>query len=798
METHATKQMPTPILSDDPAQLPERPPLPREGLVRALVLVGAALLLIPNAGSFGLWDCWETHYGEVARYMFETGDLLSPWWGYKEQIGDEPATGEWFFSKPVLIMYGEILFMKLIGLSEWAIRLPWAILGTLGVFFTYVFVARLFGRTAGLLAAGVLLTSPLWFFLSRQAITDMPFVGTMTIGLLFFLDAYFGPKHTLSNRAFFGWLLATMTLFLLITVPQFVMLALDLEPESGYENVSGALRTWLIFQKTGLYHALAYSLATVVLLGAIAASMAREYRQGSLLSDASKDKWARRFALWNAYMFLGLATLGKGLLGFMLPGAILALYLLLTSEWRALRRIEIIRGSTFMCLVMLPWYLGMLAKHGNAFYARFFVHDHFNRLGAGVHQIDTGTFEHFIKWLSVGMWPWIGFVPLVILGIIRLRIRDGEPTDKAKLFLYIWSFFAYVVFTMSATKFHHYIFPALPPLAILIGLHLKDFLAEKGLLGRLLPLLASGIVVAVGLWIHTDPQAFRNMFTYQYDRQFPEHLPIDPDAPVASGATKTWRESTFYDFTNPFIKRLLTLPALEYETFTLAVMIVSAVAAALMFFLGLLRRLALSAFWIASAGLLFWCLNYYMPMISPSWSQKYLFEDYYKRCTPAQNPSWIEDAYTPIVSRLGLGFIADYFGSRGKRVCDEDVVAWLITWRGETFYTASEIKPLMKASQLGPYLETMNRGRPFFALTQAGRYSSLKTYLDRETSNLRNKGVPEFQNIRSWEVTLLNAESQYFNMVKATPIMKEEETRPEPAEEKPELPEQRVDSPPSM
>ena len=135
-----------PILASDFHSILPRQPDRHEWKVRAAVLLFAAAVLIPMAGSFGLWDCWETHYGEVARYMHETGDLLSPWWGYKDQIGSEPKTGEWFFSKPILIMYGEILAMKLIGLGDWAIRIPWALLGTLGVFCAYLVMSRAFSR----------------------------------------------------------------------------------------------------------------------------------------------------------------------------------------------------------------------------------------------------------------------------------------------------------------------------------------------------------------------------------------------------------------------------------------------------------------------------------------------------------------------------------------------------------------------------------------------------------------------------------------------------------------------------
>ena len=794
----ARETMAAPPLLCEFSNIPARHPAPRENWVRALVLLAAAAILIPNAGAFGLWDCWETHYGEVARYMNEKGDFLSPWWGYTEQIGSEPKTGEWFFSKPVLIMYGEILAMKLIGLCDWAIRVPWAILGVLGVFFTYVTFERIFSRRTGLIAAGLQLTSPLYFFLSRQAITDMPFVGTMTIGLLFFCNAYFSPRFEPSNRRFIAYGLLALGLFLLTAVPQFVIIALDLEPDGTYENFTPLVRAWLIFQKTGLFHAIIYFIATGVLLALILVPMWREYRAGTLFSPERKDLWSRRFSLWVAYTFLGYATLGKGLLGFMLPGAILFLYLLLSGEWRAIRRLEVLRGIMMLCLTMLPWYLGMFAKHGNAFYTRFLVHDHFNRLGAGVHQIDTGTFEHFLKWLSIGTFPWIAFLPLLVVGIARMRLRDGSPHSRMKLFLYVWAFFAYCLFTLSATKFHHYIFPAVPPFALLVALHVEELLEQRGYLPRLIALAAIPIFLGVGLWVRTDVQAFRNMFTYKYDRQLPEYPPTDPDGPVAAGSKKTWAESTFYEYTNPLIKELLPMEPLQYENFVTGYLVVGAAALALMAFARRVRKVGLGSLFGASVALCLWCLNWYMPMLSPSWSQKYLFEDYYKRCTPVENPPEVEEAFTPILSRMGLSFIPEYFGSTGKRVCKEDVVAWLITWRGETYYTASEIKPLMKASQLGAYLETLNKGRPFFALTQAGRGSGLKSSLDRETERLRKAGNPDFVGIKSWDVVTLNEESAYFAMVKATPVT-ETVTPPPSAEDVDEgVVEKGADTPPAM
>jgi hypothetical protein len=214
----------------------------------------------------------------------------------------------------------------------------------------------------------------------------------------------------------------------------------------------------------------------------------------------------------------------------------------------------------------------------------------------------------------------------------------------------------------------------------------------------------------------------------------------------------------------------------------------------------MLRRWSFAGLWASGVVLLLWCLNWYMPMMTPSWSVKYLFEDYFDRCELVEQDDWVKDAYTPVLSKIGLGAIPEYLGSTGKRVCKEDVIAWLITWRGETYYSYSEIKPLMKANQLGPYMETINRGQTFFALTQGGRSTGLKSALDKETERLRKKGLPEFVGIKSWDVVRLNEENFYFNMVKATPITVEEAAiKPPPTEERDEaIPEKTNDSPPAM
>jgi 4-amino-4-deoxy-L-arabinose transferase-like glycosyltransferase len=61
--------------------------------------------------------------------------------------------------------------------------------------------------------------------------------------------------------------------------------------------------------------------------------------------------------LYAGYLVLGLAVLAKGLIGFALPGLIFLLYFLVTWDWRLLKRFRVVRGGLLALLVAAPWYL---------------------------------------------------------------------------------------------------------------------------------------------------------------------------------------------------------------------------------------------------------------------------------------------------------------------------------------------------------------------------------------------------------------------------------------------------------
>ena len=127
-------------------------------------------------GNRALWHPDEGRYGEIPREMVETGDYVTP-----------RLNGVKYFEKPALFYWMQAGSIKLFGVNEWALRLWPALLGLLGCLAVYGAGCKLFGRRAGLIAAIVLATSPLYYLLARIITLDMAVSVFLSGALLSFL-----------------------------------------------------------------------------------------------------------------------------------------------------------------------------------------------------------------------------------------------------------------------------------------------------------------------------------------------------------------------------------------------------------------------------------------------------------------------------------------------------------------------------------------------------------------------------------------------------------------------------------
>jgi 4-amino-4-deoxy-L-arabinose transferase-like glycosyltransferase len=121
----------------------------------------------------GLVGADEPRYAQVAREMLQRHDWVTP-----------VLFGQPWLEKPPLYYWCAMLAYRVTGgASDWAARLPSAVLSTLMIFFIYVW-ARRFRKGMQLDAALITAASAIIIGFGRGASTDMPLTATFTIAML--------------------------------------------------------------------------------------------------------------------------------------------------------------------------------------------------------------------------------------------------------------------------------------------------------------------------------------------------------------------------------------------------------------------------------------------------------------------------------------------------------------------------------------------------------------------------------------------------------------------------------------
>jgi 4-amino-4-deoxy-L-arabinose transferase-like glycosyltransferase len=119
------------------------------------------ILLLGNLGSLAQFTKAEVCFAETAREMLLSGDFITP-----------RFCGEIFFDKPPLLYWLIAISMRVFGQVEAAVRLPSALAGVATLVLTSFFARRRYGNRAGFLSGAILLTCPIFWSFSRQAMSD--------------------------------------------------------------------------------------------------------------------------------------------------------------------------------------------------------------------------------------------------------------------------------------------------------------------------------------------------------------------------------------------------------------------------------------------------------------------------------------------------------------------------------------------------------------------------------------------------------------------------------------------------
>jgi 4-amino-4-deoxy-L-arabinose transferase-like glycosyltransferase len=208
----------------------------------------------------------------------------------------------------------------------------------------------------------------------------------------------------------------------------------------------------------------------------------------------------RRSWMWAAWGALALATLSKGLIGIVLPGAALIAYTLITRDWALWRRLHLFSGAIVFFALAAPWFIAVSARNPE-FFNFFFIHEHFTRYLTGEHHRE-GAWWYFVPLFMVGILPWLTvfFWTAKRMWVDAQSERNGFNWQR---FALVWAAVIFVFFSVSGSKLPSYILPIFPALALAIGSQLTS-LSDATLARLTLPLVvAAGVATLAILFAYT-------------------------------------------------------------------------------------------------------------------------------------------------------------------------------------------------------------------------------------------------------------------------------------------------------
>ncbi|HDR8860900.1 4-amino-4-deoxy-L-arabinose transferase [Burkholderia territorii] len=203
---------------------------------------------------------------------------------------------------------------------------------------------------------------------------------------------------------------------------------------------------------------------------------------------------ATRGWMWACWAAMAFAVLSKGLVGVILPGAVLVLYTLIARDWALWKRLYLVSGLVIFFAIVTPWFV-LVQQRNPEFFNFFFIVQQFRRY-LTPEQNRPGPLYYFVPVLLVGFLPWLSVAWQSIRHALRMPRQPNGFSPM--LVLLIWSAFIFLFFSASHSKLISYVLPVAPALALIIGAYLPLMSAER-FRRHLLGYLVFFVVAAFGI-----------------------------------------------------------------------------------------------------------------------------------------------------------------------------------------------------------------------------------------------------------------------------------------------------------
>ncbi len=187
---------------------------------------------------------------------------------------------------------------------------------------------------------------------------------------------------------------------------------------------------------------------------------------------------ARSFNILLSYAAMALATVDEGPIGFLIPGLIIVVFLLLRGNLPYLWKEGRLQwGLPLFLLISLPWYVAVGVESHWRWDLGFLLRANISRYNAEM-QGHQGPFFYYLLTIPLALLPWSVFLPQALRPLWRKRkqLIQQYPVDT---FLLSWLLVWVIFFSISATKLPNYVWEAYPPLFIFLGIRLYQALSGE-------------------------------------------------------------------------------------------------------------------------------------------------------------------------------------------------------------------------------------------------------------------------------------------------------------------------------
>jgi 4-amino-4-deoxy-L-arabinose transferase-like glycosyltransferase len=197
----------------------------------------------------------------------------------------------------------------------------------------------------------------------------------------------------------------------------------------------------------------------MLLLTVVAAmgALGRVYLAKREPHDTAADSWALPAVFWTA---VAAGVLLKGPLILMFVALTAAALSILDRSARWLTGLKPIFGILWLLLLVLPWFIAIVARSGDNFFAESIGHDLFAKVGAGQESHGAPPGVYFLLF-------WVTFWPGSVLAGLAAPAVWNVRREPGARFLLAWIVPSWIVFELVLTKLPHYVLPLYPAIAIL-------------------------------------------------------------------------------------------------------------------------------------------------------------------------------------------------------------------------------------------------------------------------------------------------------------------------------------------